>query len=518
MFESIENQVKKLRALFWSDRDQEGQGFVALAESYRRAGDLDQALELLQEGLGRLPDHASGLVVLGWVYIDRGELNEAQAIFDRVVSMDPDNTAALRGLGDLSVLDDRLDEARDYYRRCLAVDPADAEVAERLDRLDPGVEILDGEPESEEFAAEPEAAAEDGTEPEPAAELDVEPEAAAEPESEASEELPGPVDDLELAAEVLGEVPDGAATPAVEEDPGEVYTSTMAEIYAGQGLHLKAVEVYERVLDADPDNAEIQARIDELRGLAGVSDAEDDRASGDEADHGMAAHMDEGHGEHEVETPFAWSTDEQDPSPAEGEALGPGRTVGEYFEALLSWEPEAEPPLPIEDMAPVEEAGETGPEVTAEAAVPTADPDVIAIEDLAPEPAAEPMGEPDPHAHLALVPVELLAPDEDADPHADLPIVPVASLAPDPEPAVEPEVAEPTPVDSEPLPAEPDPEPADQAEPEAAAAEPEPEPTEEPAAGAEDGVSDGTPAADPPSMGGEEGGDAFDDWLKGLKS
>ena len=65
MLEPLESQIRKLRSLFWSDRDQEGQAFVALAESYRRTGDLGQALELLEEVLRyaqEQPEVASSVV------------------------------------------------------------------------------------------------------------------------------------------------------------------------------------------------------------------------------------------------------------------------------------------------------------------------------------------------------------------------------------------------------------------------------------------------------------------------
>ena len=68
MFESVADTIRKLRSLFWSDRDPTGQGFVALAEAYRESGDLDEAEKLLLEGLERHPDLSSGHVVLARVH------------------------------------------------------------------------------------------------------------------------------------------------------------------------------------------------------------------------------------------------------------------------------------------------------------------------------------------------------------------------------------------------------------------------------------------------------------------
>ena len=60
-------------------------------------------------------------------------------------------------------------------------------------------------------------------------------------------------------AELLSEFEETPARPVEETEPGEeagkpVATVTLAEIYAGQGHHEQALEVYQRVLRADPDN------------------------------------------------------------------------------------------------------------------------------------------------------------------------------------------------------------------------------------------------------------------------
>ena len=59
------------------------------------------------------------------------------------------------------------------------------------------------------------------------------------------------------------------AIPPEEEEPAAapeaIPTATLAEIYVRQGLPERALEVYERILAADPSNAEIQSRVRELR-------------------------------------------------------------------------------------------------------------------------------------------------------------------------------------------------------------------------------------------------------------
>ena len=44
----------------------------------------------------------------------------------------------------------------------------------------------------------------------------------------------------------------------------DLATTTLAEIYAQQGLHERALEIYERLAERAPDDAEVRARIEAL--------------------------------------------------------------------------------------------------------------------------------------------------------------------------------------------------------------------------------------------------------------
>jgi hypothetical protein len=48
-------------------------------------------------------------------------------------------------------------------------------------------------------------------------------------------------------------------------DDTENATATMAEIHVSQGLIARAIEIYKIVLEHNPDNERIKARIDELQ-------------------------------------------------------------------------------------------------------------------------------------------------------------------------------------------------------------------------------------------------------------
>lgn len=136
MSESVEREIRELRSLFWSDRDPEGRGFAPLADAYRRAGDFDQALELLNDGLDRHPEFATGHVVAGWVHRDRGADLEAEASFRTALMLDDENVHALRGLGFLLLGRGKTDEARSVFTRMADLEPGDGAVEAELAVMD----------------------------------------------------------------------------------------------------------------------------------------------------------------------------------------------------------------------------------------------------------------------------------------------------------------------------------------------------------------------------------------------
>jgi tetratricopeptide (TPR) repeat protein len=75
--------------------------FAALAEEYRRAGQLREAIETCRAGLQRHPSYLSARVTLGRALLESGDPGGAQAEFERVVRAAPENLAAIRGLAEI---------------------------------------------------------------------------------------------------------------------------------------------------------------------------------------------------------------------------------------------------------------------------------------------------------------------------------------------------------------------------------------------------------------------------------
>ncbi len=110
--------------------------FAPLANEYRKSGDLDQAVFILEEYLPQQAGHISGHIVYGQTLFELGRDEEAKRVFETALSLDPENLIALRHLGHISRQAGDFDAARSWYQRLLEADPRDAEIEQLLGSLE----------------------------------------------------------------------------------------------------------------------------------------------------------------------------------------------------------------------------------------------------------------------------------------------------------------------------------------------------------------------------------------------
>ena len=123
--------------------------FAPLANEFRKAGDLDQAILICEEFLPQQPGHMSGHIVYGQALYEAGKMPESRAVFETALGLDPENLIALRHLGDIARDHGDHAAARNWYVRVLDADPRNEEIQALIATLD-----------SEFAKAEPEAAVE----------------------------------------------------------------------------------------------------------------------------------------------------------------------------------------------------------------------------------------------------------------------------------------------------------------------------------------------------------------------
>ena len=290
-------KIEELR--FRVKTDPKSRLFFPLAEELRKAGQLTEAEQVLQQGLTIHPTYLSAWVSLGRVLRDEHKDSEAVDALSRALQLDPGNVVAARILADAYLaLGEKL-EAIKKYKLVHALMPADEELKGVIERLDaelkppPPIEVAPAPvveaaieespfdktlPPFEEQRTEVEEAIATGdVEPmhreheespfeEPvnsftSAAFEVEaPQGMSIIETPVSAEVPAPITLPEPADESEVFAPAAAAPEPPTNDVAN--TLTMADLYARQGLVEDARHIYENILSRDPSNVDVRQKLE----------------------------------------------------------------------------------------------------------------------------------------------------------------------------------------------------------------------------------------------------------------
>jgi tetratricopeptide (TPR) repeat protein len=266
-----EKTLESLRAR-WK-QDPASRVFAQLAESCRRAGKLEEAVEVCRDGLKRHPQYASAHVPVGRTLLGLKKRDEARKALEQALALSPANLVANRVLGDLYREQGKFGLALERYRMVQELNPLDRDIEALAAQCE--VRLTGAEETAQEAATEEQAQTTASEKPPqedlPAAEISVEsipreefragaPSAA--PEVSFDELYDTEVDEaLEAGAPQPG-APSTADTGKLEGE--ELATETLAELYVRQGLFEKAAGIYERLLREDPAHPRYRARLDAL--------------------------------------------------------------------------------------------------------------------------------------------------------------------------------------------------------------------------------------------------------------
>ena len=112
-----------------------GRNFAPLADAYRKAGELDRAIDLCKSGLELHPDYVSAHIVYGRCLIDQKNDTGATEVFRKVLELDPENILALRILSEIAERTGQYDAGVDWLTRLIAADPMNGDAGEALTRM-----------------------------------------------------------------------------------------------------------------------------------------------------------------------------------------------------------------------------------------------------------------------------------------------------------------------------------------------------------------------------------------------
>ena len=186
--------------------------FILLAEEYKNAGMLDEAVNVLTGGIEKQPEYMSARVSLGKIYLERGMLDEAKAEFEKVVHTIPENLYAHKKLAEIYTALGKSDIAVEEFKEVLKLNPLDECALTSLADIEKGYQF--------------------------------------EPKAQTTEKVEEP--------------------PRAEQEPAPLLSLTDADAYIFQGNYTAAIDIYKKLLAIEPYNMQVLQRIEELKALLKV--------------------------------------------------------------------------------------------------------------------------------------------------------------------------------------------------------------------------------------------------------
>jgi len=117
------------------ERDPASIAFAQLAEEYRRAGQLQESVDVCRAGLAIHPGYLSARVTLGRTFLELNHLDEAETQLTQVLKSAPENLAAIRGLAEIHHRRGHLAEALVQYRAALNLARNDPDLEQTVSDL-----------------------------------------------------------------------------------------------------------------------------------------------------------------------------------------------------------------------------------------------------------------------------------------------------------------------------------------------------------------------------------------------
>lgn len=102
--------------------------FARVASNLLEKENIDEAVEICEDGLKKFPMYAQGHYVLGRAYQSKGKNEEARAEFERVIKYDPNHLSALLRLVEIYRAAGMNDQYHEKLNQLLILDPLNAEI------------------------------------------------------------------------------------------------------------------------------------------------------------------------------------------------------------------------------------------------------------------------------------------------------------------------------------------------------------------------------------------------------
>jgi tetratricopeptide (TPR) repeat protein len=133
-FESPEFLIEKYKKAYFQNPS--SKFFAPLAEAHRKAGNYDEAIDLLKRGIKDHPHYASAYVCLAQCYLDLNQLNIAFSLLSPLVSDHSENYKLMSLFAEVAEKLGFSDRALDTYKTLLFLHPKDQGVIAKVRGLE----------------------------------------------------------------------------------------------------------------------------------------------------------------------------------------------------------------------------------------------------------------------------------------------------------------------------------------------------------------------------------------------
>ncbi len=316
-------EIEKLRLKV--EKDPNSRFFLPLAEEYRKSGMLDEAITVILRGLEYQPGYTSARVALGRLYFEKNMIEEARNEFENVVKSIPDNLFSHKKLAEIYTASGDIEMAAREYKKVIELNPLDDDARVSLEEIEGKQETEEVFSPAAPVESEAPAAEEKGLHGiEEELEEELKEAIAAEAGTEdafeefkasfpgASEETVGsagesfqpltekPIEDI-LAEGAAGEevseehaeeadvieiredegLEDAFSVDSLDASPAGLSRSdaeagwpftgdtemSSADAFIAGGNYYRALEIFRKILDREPDNKHVLQRVTELKAL-----------------------------------------------------------------------------------------------------------------------------------------------------------------------------------------------------------------------------------------------------------
>lgn len=108
------------------------QRFGELADAYLAQGEIDESIQICQDGMKLFPYYGTAQIILAKAYQQKGDRNQASAILQEYLNTHPSSIAAHRMMGDFALEEKNVRKALKHFRIALRLDPVNRNLIQQF--------------------------------------------------------------------------------------------------------------------------------------------------------------------------------------------------------------------------------------------------------------------------------------------------------------------------------------------------------------------------------------------------